>query len=270
MIQIVEKSIDKSFLDKIIQQIESYGKKATIESIDEKPELILSLGGDGTVLRAAEIAYKSGAPILAINLGRVGFLTSADFQDAKAALDNYFSNKFALDRRRLLYANGPDFKGWALNEAALEKENSSKMLALSISIDGKVLSTYGADGIICSTATGSTAHAFSAGGPIMFPDVDAIEIIPIAAHALFSKPIILGKNSKIEIKVLPDSPSSANVTFDGRRNFALKPDCALEIRLSDLFIDFVNFSENSFTSKIVDKFQLPVHEWRYIDYESSK
>ncbi|MDR2748640.1 MAG: NAD(+)/NADH kinase [Bifidobacteriaceae bacterium] len=273
MIQIVKKNekIDKSFLDEVIKKIEANGKTATDKKDVDNPELILSLGGDGTVLEAAEIAYKTevayktSAPILPINLGRVGFLTSADFEDTQTALDKYFAGDYKIEKRKLLKVDGGQGNGWALNEVAIEKANPSKMLALSILVDGKVLSTYGADGIICSTATGSTAHAFSAGGPIIFPDVDAIVIIPIAAHALFSKPIIVGEKTKIEIKILSDSPSSAVISFDGRRNVTLNPDSVLDICFSNSSIDFVSFDENSFTSKVVDKFQLPVHEWRYID-----
>ncbi|MDR3152234.1 MAG: NAD(+)/NADH kinase, partial [Bifidobacteriaceae bacterium] len=238
------------------------------QKTSEKIKLIISLGGDGTILRASEIAFQSLAPILAVNLGRVGFLTAADSQTAIEAIEKYFNGQYKIEKRSCLsLVSSDNYEGWALNEVAIEKADSNKMLALSVSINDTVLSTYGADAILCSTATGSTAHAFSAGGPIIWPDVQAIEIVPIAAYAIFNKPIIVGAKTKIKISILSDSPSGAMVSFDGRRKTVLNASDSVEINLTNKSIDFVVFNNNDFTAKLVSKFNLPVHEWRYINYE---
>ncbi|MDR3128526.1 MAG: NAD(+)/NADH kinase [Bifidobacteriaceae bacterium] len=276
MIRIVKgPNVDRNYLTKIIDRIEFHGKRVVLDNSEQKLSLVLSLGGDGTILKASEIAYANNVPILAINFGRMGFLTAADGADAMIILHKYFLDKYVIRKRRLLSVLSKDEEiGWALNDVALEKAGTSKMLALSISIDDVTLSTFGADSVLCSTATGSTAHAFSAGGPIMWPNVEAFEIVPIAAHALFSKPIIVGPKTKISIKVLLDSPSKAIISYDGRRNKAILSGESIDVSLSDKSISFITFANDNFTTKLVNKFQLPVHEWRYInnikfaDYEN--
>ena len=190
-------------------------------------DLLVALGGDGTVLRAAELARPAGAPLLGINLGRVGFLAEAEVGDVDLAVRDVVERAYTVDERLTVDVTAecqgePIARSWALNEVSVEKGAREKMLEVLVDVDGRPLSRYGCDGVICATPTGSTAYAFSAGGPVVWPELEALLLVPISAHALFSRPLVTAPTSTIRITVEPYT-TFAVLCCDGRRVFDLPP-----------------------------------------------
>ncbi len=230
-------------------------------------ELVCVLGGDGTILRGAEISRGSGAPLLGVNLGHVGFLAEAEREDLDATVERICSRDYTVEERMTLDVragrNGdPVFTSWALNEVTVEKASRERMLELTVEIDGRPLSTWGCDGIVMATPTGSTAYAFSAGGPVVWPDVEALLLVPISAHALFARPLVVGPQSHLSVQLLPDAESSAVLWCDGRRAVTLPPGAQVEVERSELPVRLARLSDAVFTDRLVEKFDLPVYGWR--------
>jgi NAD+ kinase len=234
-----------------------------ILSLAKDAELILVLGGDGTILRGAEIAHGSETPVLGINLGHVGFLAQIDRPSnsdlIKAIVDkNYLIEKrmtlsYQVERKGSVVA-----QGWALNEVAIER-NTEAMIELFVQIDQRPLSRWGCDGVICATPTGSTAYAFSAGGPVVWPDVDALVLLPLAAHALFSDPMVVSPQSVIAIDVESDV---GVISADGLRKFQLLESDRIKLTSERSFISLAHIDNVTFTDRLVAKFKLPVDGWR--------
>ncbi|MBD3784720.1 MAG: NAD kinase [Micrococcales bacterium] len=230
-------------------------------------ELVCVLGGDGTILRGAEISRGSGAPLLGVNLGHVGFLAEAEREDLDATVERICARDYTVEERMTLDVrarrNGDTvFSSWALNEVSVEKAARERMLELTVEIDGRPLSTWGCDGIVMATPTGSTAYAFSAGGPVVWPDVEALLLVPISAHALFSRPVVVGPQSHLAVQLVAGSDASAVVWCDGRRATTLPPGAQVEVERSDLPVRLARLSADVFTDRLVGKFDLPVHGWR--------
>jgi len=152
--------------------------------------------------------------------------------------------------------------GWALNEAALEKVDRSRMLEVMLEVDGHPLSSFGCDGVVAATATGSTAHAFSAGGPVVWPDVDGMILVPLSAHALFARPLVVGPRSRLALEVLERSPAAGIVTCDGRRRLEVPRGSRVEVTRSDVPVRLARLTPAPFTTRLVHKFGLPVEGWR--------
>jgi NAD+ kinase len=229
-------------------------------------EIVLALGGDGTLLRAAELARPVGAPLLGINLGRVGFLAEAEIDDLEQLVRDVVAGAYTVDERLTIdVAVEVDgliiARSWALNEASVEKGAREKMLELLVDVDGRPLSRYGCDGVVCATPTGSTAYAFSAGGPVVWPQVEALLLVPISAHALFSRPLVTAPTSTITITVDPYT-TFALLCCDGRRTVDLAPGSSVTVRRGALPVHVVRLRERTFTDRLVAKFGLPVHGWR--------
>lgn len=232
-------------------------------------EVIIVLGGDGSLLRSAEIARPAGTPLLGVNLGHVGFLAEAEVDDLAAAVDAVVEGRYEVEERMTLEViarlNGRVLADtWALNEATVEKRE--RMLEVVTEIDGRPLSTWGCDGVICATPTGSTAYAFSAGGPVVWPEVEALLMVPISAHALFAKPLVVSPHSSLAVEILPDTPGGV-LWCDGRRRFDLPSGSRVEVRKSDLPVRLarlhgVESTGAPFTDRLVAKFELPVQGWR--------
>jgi NAD+ kinase len=226
-------------------------------------ELILVLGGDGTMLRSAELSYGSTVPILGINVGHMGFLAEVERPSnsdvVRAIIERQFtyeermSLSFAIERHGEVIASG-----WALNEIVIEKE-SSQMVELFVSVDDRPLSLWNCDGVLCATPTGSTAYAFSAGGPVVWPDVDALVLLPLAAHALFAKPMVLSPRSEISISVRSEN---ATLSADGFRNKPLIESDVVKITRDTQSFTLARMSSAPFTNRLVAKFQLPIAGWR--------
>ena len=171
-------------------------------------ELIVVLGGDGTLLRAAELAREADIPLLGVNLGRVGFLAEAELKDLNEAVDRIVDQRYEVEERMtldvcVLVDGSRGAAHWALNEASVEKRCRERMLEVLIEVDGRPLSRWGCDGVVCATPTGSTAYAFSGGGPVVWPEVEALLLVPISAHALFARPLVAAPTSLLAIACRP-------------------------------------------------------------------
>lgn len=229
-------------------------------------ELVLVLGGDGTILRAAELARDAGVPLLGVNLGRVGFLAEAEPEDLETVIEQVLHRSYAVEERMTLdvtvVVDGqPVHRGWALNECSVEKASRERMLELVVEVDGRPLSRWGCDGVVAATPTGSTAYAFSAGGPVVWPTVDALLLVPISAHALFARPLVAAPTSLLAMEVLP-SGASAVVACDGRRTRRLPHGARVEVRRGADPVLLARTHERTFTDVLVEKFALPVEGWR--------
>lgn len=230
-------------------------------------ELVVVFGGDGTILRGAEIARPAGAPLLGVNLGRVGFLAEAERDDIEAIVSRIVARDYHVEERMtlevdVLHDGQVVCQNWALNEASVEKAARERMLEVAVEVDGRPLSTWGCDGVVMSTPTGSTAYAFSGGGPIVWPDVEALLLVPISAHALFARPLVLGPDTHLAVEVVPHSHVAGVMWCDGRRTVELPPGARIEVRRSDLPVRLARLSTDPFTDRLVEKFALPVTGWR--------
>jgi NAD+ kinase len=233
-----------------------------IEKVDGVSVAIV-LGGDGTILRAAELVRGHDIPIIGVNLGNVGFLAeiaqpSADeivaaVQGGAIHKEPRLVLKYEILREGKVFASG-----WALNEVAVER-NSTQMLELFVQIDGRPLSKWGCDGVICATPTGSTAYAFSAGGPVLWPEVSALVLLPLAAHALFSRPMVVSPDSEIVIDV---TSQNAQISSDGLRQTDLLSGDRVVLTRDTNKIQLAYIADGKFTDRLVAKFKLPIEGWR--------
>ncbi len=229
-------------------------------------ELVLVLGGDGTILRAAELARAAAVPLLGVNLGRVGFLAEAESEDLDVTLDRVLDRDYTVEQRQTLDVQvvldgAPLATGWALNECSVEKASRERMLELVVEIDGRPLSRWGGDGVVAATPTGSTAYAFSAGGPVVWPTVEALLVVPISAHALFARPLVVAPSSVVAVEVLP-SGATGMLACDGRRTRPLPHGTRVEVRRGADVVLLARIQDRPFTDTLVRKFALPVEGWR--------
>lgn len=230
-------------------------------------ELVLVLGGDGTFLRAAELARDAGAPLLGVNLGHVGFLAEAEPHALHPTVEAIVNRAYSVEERVTVEAEvrlGDKVLGsaWALNEISLERTNRERMLEVAVAVDGRPMLRFGCDGVLCSTPTGSTAYAFSAGGPIIWPNVEALLVVPNAAHALFSRPFIVAPTSVVSIDLL-STAYEAVLSCDGRRSLAVPAGCQVQVSSGRLPVRIVRTGDGwSFADRLVSKFQLPVRSFR--------
>jgi NAD+ kinase len=230
-------------------------------------ELALVIGGDGTILRAAEITHSSGTPLLGVNLGHVGFLAEAEYDDVESTIDAIVQRRYtAEDRLTVDVSVRRDGElvtsTFALNEASVEKAARERMIELVVEIDGRPLSRWGCDGVVCATPTGSTAYNFSAGGPVVWPGVEALMIVPLSAHALFARPMVVAPTSVIALEVLSHTEGAGVLWADGRRTVDLPPGARIEVRRGATPVRLVRLHEAPFTDRLVAKFGLPVEGWR--------
>ena len=226
-------------------------------------DLAVVLGGDGTMLRAAEIFRGKQVPILGINLGHVGFLAEIERPSLAEIVDAIASGTFSIEERmslhyQLLRAGKVIESGWALNEVLVER-NDHQMIDLFVQIDHRPLSRWWCDAVICATPTGSTAYAYSAGGPVVWPEVDALVLLPLAAHALFSKPMVVSPKSEIAIDLESDS---ADLNADGIRRTKLQKNDRVVLTSDKEDVLLAHIKPATFTDRIVAKFKLPVEGWR--------
>jgi NAD+ kinase len=230
-------------------------------------ELVCVLGGDGTILRGAEMSRGSGAPLLGVNLGHVGFLAESEREDLGATVERIVARDYEVEERMTLevtvkHDDEQVYASWALNEASVEKAARERMLELTVEIDGRPLSTWGCDGVVMATPTGSTAYAFSAGGPVVWPDVEAMLLVPISAHALFARPLVVGPNSHLALEVVPVTQGVGVLWCDGRRAVDLPPGARIEVVRSETPVRLARLTSSPFTDRLVAKFDLSIHGWR--------
>jgi len=231
-------------------------------------ELMVVFGGDGTILRAAERVVPLGVPLLGVNLGHVGFLAELESHDVEQLVDQVAGRNYFVEQRVTLAIEVLDAAGqqqwcsFAINEVSLEKAAREKMLDLLVEIDRLPVSRWGCDGILVSTPTGSTAYAFSLGGPVVWPDVEAFLVVPMAAHALFARPLVLDPDSLVELSLSSQSSSRAMVWCDGRRSVELDPGYRVLVRRGAHNLRVARLQEQPFTSRLVKKFDLNIDGFR--------
>jgi NAD+ kinase len=241
-------------------------------------ELVLVIGGDGTLLRAAELARPARTPIFGVNLGHVGFLAETEPEALSAAIDELLAGDYLAEPRMTIDVtvrqNGTVLAAaWALNEATVEKVARERMVDLVTEVDGRPLARWGGDGMVFATPTGSTAYAFSAGGPVVWPDVEALLLVPISAHALFARPMVVSPESVLAAEVIGATAGQGEVSgavlwCDGRRAVDLPPGARVEVRRGAQPVLLARLRATSagigasFTDRLVAKFGLPVQGWR--------
>jgi NAD+ kinase len=243
-----------------------------IEVVDADPaaadgcELVLVLGGDGSFLRAAELARNAGIPVLGVNLGRIGFLAEAEAEHIDQVLEHVVARDYRVEERLTLdvvvrQKGRLIEQGWALNEMSLEKGPRLGVLGVVVEIDGRPVSTFGCDGVLVSTPTGSTAYAFSAGGPVLWPDLEAILVIPNNAHALFGRPMVTSPEATVAIETEADG-HDALLFCDGRREMLIPAGGRIEVKRCGTPVKWARLDSAPFTDRLVRKFRLPVTGWR--------
>ncbi len=231
-------------------------------------EAVIVLGGDGTILRAAELVRDGTAPVLGINMGHVGFLAEIERDDMDDAVRRVIERDYVVEDRLALQVRVKDsadavvYETWALNEATVEKASRERMLEVVIEVDGRPLSTFGCDGVVVSTPTGSTAYNFSAGGPVIWPTVEAISVVPLSAHALFARPLVVGPEHAVAIELLERTNGSGVLWCDGRRSHDLPAGARVVVRRSERPVRLARLHPAAFTDRLVGKFRLPVEGWR--------
>jgi NAD+ kinase len=253
------KSMDSAFLSSV--------QKLGTDIPENNLELVMVLGGDGTILKAAEIVRESATPLMGINLGHVGFLAESEREGLSHAVARVVARDYLVKERltldvRVLVAGNEVYRTWALNEATVEKSAAERMLEVVVEIDRRPLSSFGCDGVIMATPTGSTAYAFSAGGPVVWPSVEAMLLVPLSAHALFSRPMVISPRSLLAVEVLERSAGTGVLWCDGRRTHDLPVGARVEVSRSEKSVRLARLRQGPFTDRIVRKFSLPVTGWR--------
>ncbi|MCW2536152.1 MAG: ppnK [Modestobacter sp.] len=230
-------------------------------------EIVLVFGGDGTFLRAAELGRATNAALVGVNLGRVGFLAETEPETVEDMLAAVEGCHYEVEERLTIEVTVLDAAGrrtggtWALNEVSVEKVERSRVLDVVLAIDGHPLTSFGCDGVLCATPTGSTAYAFSAGGPVIWPDVDALLVVPTNAHALFARPLVTSPTSVLTVAVPPDG-TRARASADGRRVVDVPEGGRVEVRRSDRPVRIARVHPTTFGDRLVAKFGLPVRGFR--------
>ncbi|MGP3967569.1 NAD kinase [Streptomyces sp. 6N223] len=256
-------------------QVERVEKPDTPQPLEAKRgvldgcELLIVLGGDGSLLRGAEFARASGVPMLGVNLGRVGFLAEAERDDLDQVVSRVVARSYEVEERMTLDVVVRADAGtghvvhtdWALNEATVEKAARERMLEVVTEVDGRPVSAFGCDGVVCATPTGSTAYAFSAGGPVVWPEVAALLMVPISAHALFAKPLVTAPDSVLAVEVRRHTGHGV-LWCDGRRSIELPAGARVEVRRGAVPVRLARLHRAPFTDRLVAKFALPVAGWR--------
>jgi NAD+ kinase len=230
-------------------------------------EVVLTLGGDGTFLRAAELARPAGVPLLGVNLGHVGFLAEAEPNALDSTVEAIVRREYAVEERvtvdaEVIVDGAVQATAWALNEVSLDRSDRVRMLEIAVAVDRRPLLRFGCDGILCATPTGSTAYAFSAGGPIMWPNVDALLLVPNAAHALFARPVVVAPTSVVDVDLLSFGHEGV-LSSDGRRSVPVPPGSRVRVRRGSQPVRIARVAAGwSFADRLVAKFQLPVRSLR--------
>jgi NAD+ kinase len=253
--------------DNLLTQVISKIKTLEVDCQISELELVVVLGGDGTILKAAETVREHSIPLMGINLGHVGFLAESEREEfteaVRRVLDHDYEIKERLTLEVAVFVDGKEvFRTWALNEATVEKNARERMLEVVLEIEGHPLSSFGCDGVVISTPTGSTAYAFSAGGPVVWPSVEALLVVPLSAHALFARPLVVKPDAMVAVEVLQRSAGHGILWCDGRRSWELPPGARVEVTKSSQPVKLARLRTSTFTDRLVNKFSLPVAGWR--------
>jgi len=225
----------------------------------EDPDIVLSLGGDGTMLRAARLAHLADAPLLGINLGTLGFLTEVDADDVASAIERVFAGEYQVERRMMLECTSSDDGDTCvgLNEILVERSSEHRLVRLEVAINGEGLAAFNADGVIVATPTGSTAYALSAGGPIVSPGAQCLVLVPVSAHMIFSRPFVLSADDVVEVRVDPTAGRRASLSVDGADGWELPPGAVVSVRRHRRDLQLVRLSGPRFLERLRVKLGLP-------------
>jgi NAD+ kinase len=208
------------------------------DHIADRADIVIAVGGDGTLLYAARLVARHGVPLLGVNRGRLGFLTDVMPQDMLTIVDAALDGKLATEQRTLLRAtlrgaNGKNLESLALNDVVLQKAATGRMLDFEMRVNGRYVNSHAGDGIVVATATGSTAYALSCGGPIVEPDLDVLVLAPICPHTLSDRPVVVSARSVVEIRLIERFDTQSQVVCDGVVIGELAPDDVLEIKAAE-------------------------------------
>lgn len=244
-----------------VERIAELGRDVDLDSV----EAAIVLGGDGTILRTAELLRGSECPIVGVNLGHVGFLAEMENYDLAETIDRVLRRDYTVEERMTVDVRATCdgeviAETWALNEASVEKRR--RMLEVEIGVDGLPVSNFACDGVVLATPTGSTAYAFSAGGPVVWPTVQAMLMVPIAAHALFDRPLVTGTDSELSVRILPENIGPGVMWCDGRRRTELPAGSIVRVSRSPHSVRLARLNRAVFSDRLVRKFHLPVSGWR--------
>src|SRR5918992_4690337 len=245
----------------VLERLRAFFHGHGVTIADDQPDLVVSLGGDGTMLRAAQRAHAADAPLLGINLGRLGYLTEVDVSDMESALDSISDGSFSIEERMMLscraeLVDGPrDTVG--LNEVLVERSSRRRLVRLEVVVGGEHWATFGADGILVATPTGSTAYALSAGGPIVSPRAECLVLVPVSAHMLVARPFVLAPDEKVTITVAQDSDQQATLAVDGSISPDIPPGGRVEVGRHPRPLRLVRVSGPDFISRLRMKLGLP-------------
>lgn len=252
--------------DYVCQGLRDYSIDITEDPTHPQIELMLVFGGDGTILGAAETARELGIPLLGVNIGRMGFLAEAEVDSLDQLIESVAKGAYDVEERMTLHVQivsptGETIVDWALNEAAITHSDLAHPAHFGVGVDGHGVSTYGADGILVATPTGSTAYSFSAGGPVIWPDTEAFLMVPLAAHGLFTRPLVLGPSAQLEISVLKDQRDRLQIFCDGVRHHQIEPGTKIVCTKSTKPVKLARLNNTPFSARLVAKFNLPVAGW---------
>lgn len=251
----------------VVRMVRELGGQALHEDRAADADVALVLGGDGSILRAAELVRGRPIPLIGVNFGHVGFLAEAEPESLGDVVRRLVQGDYSVEQRMTLELelrtpDGQRHTGWALNEIALLKMDRARMIDVAIGVDGRAVSSFGCDGVVVATSTGSTAYSFSAGGPIVWPDVEAILTVPVAAHALFTRPFVVGPGSEVTLHVGETFASDSEIACDGRRILAAPGGSVVTVHRSKEPVLLARIHDVPFSGRLVAKFNLPVTGWR--------
>lgn len=267
VVPVLEADMERALLARTPGGIPTSVELIDVDCVISDIELVIVLGGDGTILRGVELARPGAVPVLGVNLGHVGFLAESERDSLPEVLRRVLARDYEVEERLALdlaieIEGQPIRHEWALNDASIEKGNRERMVDAVIEVDGEPLSSFGCDGVLLSTPTGSTAYNFSVGGPIVWPQVEALLIVPISAHALFAKPLVVGPDSRLAVEVHPRGGSDAIMWCDGRRGVTLPDGARITATRSAQPVLLARLHHAPFTQRLVNKFRLPITGWR--------
>lgn len=256
----IEMVIEATFLKMLHEKQlikKEYKTFSSHKELDSSFDILLSIGGDGTILRAATLVRKSGIPILGINAGRLGFLASVQKENIEAFLQFVIDKKYTISKRTLLSLSiSPKNKdiqdiNFAMNEVSVSRKDTTSMITIETYLNGEFLNSYWADGLIIATPTGSTGYSMSCGGPILTPDVKSLVITPIAPHNLNARPLVIPDNTEIRLKV-SGREEQYLVSLDSRIT-SIKNESVLTIKKTPFQINMIEIPEETFLKTLRNK-----------------
>lgn len=226
-----------------------------VERNPEECDAVIAVGGDGTLLRANALAMRFGLPVFGINVGRVGFLTEIEMDELESACAKLATDEYVIEERMMLEAQLGDQKATALNDIVISRGGYSRLIALDATVNNEMIGHFIADGLIISTPTGSTGYSLSAGGPLVYPELECMLITPVCAHSLQHRPVVTSARQTIAVSLEPER--SASISVDGQEPFCLNGGQKLLIRRAEQNARFVRLETGSFFEKI----RIKLAEW---------